>query len=274
MISFESSALGDTLAWIPYLEPFRVKHKCKIVVSTFWNHILKDAYSQYKFVYPGHREENIYALYRIAVENGNFNINKNDWRTIPLQKVAADILGVTYKEMQPKVNEVPLMIAPQGKKYVAISEASTSGCKQWQHPGGWQTVVNFLTELGYSVVVISKEKTELKNVINQTNQPIETTMQNIKMCDFFIGVSSGISWLAWALEKPVVLISGCTKEWNEFQDCVRVINKDVCHGCMNDPAIEFNKGDWWWCPRKQGMICTKSITPNMVINKIQNKFFT
>ena len=34
-IAFESSALGDTLAWIPYIDEFRKKHNCKVVCSTF-----------------------------------------------------------------------------------------------------------------------------------------------------------------------------------------------------------------------------------------------
>jgi autotransporter strand-loop-strand O-heptosyltransferase len=247
-ISFESRSLGDTLAWIPYVELFRVKNKCKVIVSTFWNHILNEAYSQYKFVQPGHIEKELYAMYRIGVETGNKNINKNDWRTIPLQKIAADILGVSDKEIQPKVNPFPIPDTG-GRKFVSISEASTAGCKQWQHPGGWQTVVDFLNNEGYNVVVVSREPTELKNIINQTNQSIQTTIKNIGMSEFFMGVSSGPSWLAWALDKPVVLISGCTKEWNEFS-CTRIINKKVCHGCMNDEKFVFDRGDWWWCPTK------------------------
>jgi len=267
MISFESSALGDTLAWIPYVELFRVKHNCAIFISTFWNRILNEAYGQFKFVNPGHIESDIYALFRIKVENNDPNVHKRDWRTIPLQKVSADILGVEYKELKPKVNLVS-SLKHKGKRYVAISEASTAGCKQWQHPGAWQEIINYLRNKEYDVMVVSRERSELSGIIDQTNHPIETTIKNISMCDFFIGVSSGLSWLAHALSKPVVLISGCTKEWNEFQSCKRVINKQVCHGCMNDIRFEFDKGDWWWCPENKEMICTKSITPEMVIASI------
>jgi hypothetical protein len=34
-IVFESSSLGDTIAWIPYCEEFRKKHNCHVVVSSF-----------------------------------------------------------------------------------------------------------------------------------------------------------------------------------------------------------------------------------------------
>ena len=37
--------------------------------------------------------------------------------------------------------------------------------------------------------------------------------------------------LAWALNKKVVMISGCTSEDNEFKENnYRVINKNVCNG--------------------------------------------
>ena len=34
-ISFESKALGDTLAWLPYCAEFAKYYQCKVVVSTF-----------------------------------------------------------------------------------------------------------------------------------------------------------------------------------------------------------------------------------------------
>lgn len=38
-IAFDSSSIGDTLAWIPYVEEFRKKHNCEITVSTFHNYL-------------------------------------------------------------------------------------------------------------------------------------------------------------------------------------------------------------------------------------------
>ena len=40
--------------------------------------------------------------------------------------------------------------------------------------------------------------------------------------DFFIGMSSGLSWLAWACNTKVVMISGVTIKENEF-----IIQKDI-----------------------------------------------
>src|SRR6266403_5924479 len=33
-VAFESGAMGDTISWMPYIEEFRKKHDCQVVVST------------------------------------------------------------------------------------------------------------------------------------------------------------------------------------------------------------------------------------------------
>jgi SAM-dependent methyltransferase len=37
LISFDTKGIGDTIAWIPYIEEFRNKHNCNVWISTFWN---------------------------------------------------------------------------------------------------------------------------------------------------------------------------------------------------------------------------------------------
>jgi len=69
----------------------------------------------------------------------------------------------------------------------------------------------------------------LKNIINNTDRKLEETINNIYKSKLFIGVSSGLAWIAWAIGKPVVMISGCTQDWNEPSDIYRVINKNVCY---------------------------------------------
>ncbi len=49
-----------------------------------------------------------------------------------------------------------------------------------------------------------------------------------------MGLSSGLSWLAWAAGIPVVMISGFTHPTNEFATPYRVINYHACNGCWND----------------------------------------
>jgi SAM-dependent methyltransferase len=85
-------------------------------------------------------------------------------------------------------------------------------------------------------------------------------------------LSSGISWLAWALKKKVVMISGFTKEFNEFYTPYRLINSNVCNGCWNNVKNKFDPGDWDWCPEKKHtnnkFECSKEITFEMVKEKI------
>jgi hypothetical protein len=38
-IALESKALGDTFAWLPYVEEFRKKHDCQVICSTFHNQL-------------------------------------------------------------------------------------------------------------------------------------------------------------------------------------------------------------------------------------------
>ena len=90
-----------------------------------------------------------------------------------------------------------------------------------------------------------------------------------------MGVSAGPTWLAWALKIPTILISGYSAKWGEYSTNIqRIINEDVCHGCFNDPDAPFERGDWNWCPRQKGTTrqfeCSKTITPDMVIDAINN----
>jgi autotransporter strand-loop-strand O-heptosyltransferase len=58
-IVFESSSLGDTLAWMPYCEEFRKKHNCHVIVSSFMNSMFQDQYPEIEFVDRGVSVQNI-----------------------------------------------------------------------------------------------------------------------------------------------------------------------------------------------------------------------
>ena len=265
-IAFESKSLGDTIAWMPYVEEFRKKHQCTVICSTFWNHLFD--YPEIEFVEPGNEVPNLYALYRIGYFD---NLDKNPYKPtqIPLQKVATAILGLDYVEIVPKLAYTPKV--PSMEVYVTIATNSTSGCKFWTREG-WQGLINWLSQQGYKVYNVSAEPNPFDNCIQITTPSLESKMDWIEHSEFFIGLSSGLSWVAWALNKPVVMISNFTEDWNEFS-CIRITNKDVCHGCWNNQNFSFNPGDWDWCPVNKGrdkhFICHTSITADMVINEIK-----
>jgi len=280
-IAFESSSLGDSIAWVPYVEEFRKKHQCDIICSTFWNNLYQEQYPEIKFIEPNIPVHNLYALYRIGLFDLNVGYeskdrNPRDTRNLPLQEIATDILGLDFKEIVPKIT-IPDKPRKIKDKYVCISIHSTCQAKYWNYKNGWQKIVDYLNELGYKVVHIDKERNYMgnkapKRVIDKTgNIPLEDRITDLKYADFFIGLSSGLSWLSWALRTPVIMISGhSTKFFNFKSNMEQVCIENICHGCLHDIRFKFDKGDWNWCPQNKNFECTKSITPKMVIKKISN----
>jgi autotransporter strand-loop-strand O-heptosyltransferase len=276
-VVLESSSLGDTLAWTPFIREFKDKHGCELIVSTFMNNIFRESYPDIEFVEPGIVVNNIHAMYKIGwfYKDGEFDINRNpsDFKKEPLQKTASDILGLDYKETRALL-KVPNI---EKKKKVGIGIHSTTQAKYWNNPTGWQEVVDYLISLGYEVVLYSKENDGYmgnfhpKGITKFEAGSIERLIEDMASCEFFVGLGSGLSWLAWACELPVVLISGFSEEYSETTlDTYRVINKNVCTGCFN--RYRLNASDWNWCPDHQNterqFECTKEITSQMVIDKI------
>lgn len=265
-INLDSRALGDTLAWFPAVQTFKEKYNAKVIVSTFWNKLLKSEYPDLEIIDPGGSVPNIYAQFSIGCIDNDYNVNKNNWRLIPLQQVATDILGLDYEEIRPKVKRSEKPSRIKGK-YVCISDQSTMDCKLWNYPNAWQITVDHLRGLGYEVVVLGTKSTNLNRVISKIGCSIEETINYLQYSSMFVGLGSGLSWLSWALEIPVILISGFSEEWAEFYDCIRIINKDVCHGCYNDIEHRFGRNKEW-CPRKKDFECSKMILPDTVITEI------
>ncbi len=217
-IKMDGYALGDNIAWIPFVEEFRKKWKCHIICSTFWNNLFIDVYPNIMFIEPNSKIHNVYAQYYIGASNdGNIKYSPIKTKNFSLQKVASVILGLDDMEIIPNVSK-PL--CKTINKYVCISEFGSSKEKNWK--GDWQKVVDYIKSVGYDVVVISKEPTSLKNIINKTGDiNIEERIKDLNDSSLFIGVSSGLSWLAWSVGCPVMIISDVTPFWHEFS-CIRI----------------------------------------------------
>ena len=257
-ISFESQSLGDTLAWIPYVEEFRKKHNCKIIVSTFLNYLFENQYPSIKFVEPNTSVTGVYAKYSmgwfwkddIYVDT---NRNPQDCRLIPLGQTASDILGLDYKEIKPLLN-IPKESSRFNKKYVCISTHSTAQAKYWNKIGGWESVVKYLNDNGYDVVDIDRQYTFGRdecmnsippNAIDKTGDiPLTDRMVDLQHAEFFIGLGSGISWLSWAVGTPSILISSFSKPFCEFQDCIRVYKDSPTSGFFNDSRFRLDISNW------------------------------
>ncbi len=271
-IAFESKSLGDTIGWMPYVEEFRKKHNCIMICSTFWNHLFD--YPDIEFIDPGMVVNDLYALYRVGYFN-NLNKNPHNPLEIPLQKSASAILGLDFVEMTPMLAYKPEV--PKIGRYVTIATNSTSGFKFWGKPQ-WQETINWLVSEGYEVYNVSKELNPFDNCTQITTPSLESKMDWIAGSEFMICLSSGLGWLANAMGKHTFMIANFTEEWNEFtNNCTRIVKKDVCHGCWNNPNFTFDAGNWNYCPLWEGtdrqFECQLSITSTIVIDEIKKAGF-
>lgn len=98
--------------------------------------------------------------------------------------------------------------------------------------------------------------------------PLQERVNLLRHASFFIGLASGLSWLAWATGIPVVLISGFSLPNSEFYTPWRVFNSHGCNGCWDDTSLNFDHKDFLWCPRHKNtdrqFECTRLITGTQV----------
>lgn len=278
-IALESRSIGDTLAWVPYAEEFRRKWGCEVTLSTFWNGLFESQYPEIEFVPPGTVVHGIYAMYRIGWfygEDGEFNpaLNPRDFRKHSLQQTASDILGLDFRHVRPRLK----MPGVAKERKVGIGFHSTAQAKYWNNETGWQEVCDFLLLNGYEVVILSKEGDGYMGnnfpagVKKLPEGPFEDLMAEMAKCELFIGVGSGLSWLAWSMCVPTVVVSGFSEPVSEFdgEEVLRIFNGSVCNGCYN--RYRLDAGDWNWCPDQKGterqFECTKKITGGHVINRL------
>ena len=158
-------------------------------------------------------------------------------------------------------------------KYVILAPESTAGCKEWTYDS-WVLLSKLLKENGYTPVVLTSKKYNIKNVPNAYGRSLEEAMNILYHSEFMIGLSSGLSWINWALGKHTVMISGFTPKYHEFTtNITRIQNEHSCNSCWSNINFKFDSGNWNWCPIWEGTdkqhICQKSISPLTVFNEIK-----
>ena len=278
LISMESKAIGDTVAWAPYVVEFAKKHNCKVIFSSFFNNWFEglEPYKNIKFIKPG-QSVNCNVVYRLGWFKkddkwGDTDKNPNQVNLIPLQKAATDILGLDFKEITYGL-DLPKKSNPRKKEYVVFGPNGTSGCKEWNYEN-WVTLANMIMDLGYDVITLTKNEFFIKGTTNIKNKSFEDVANYLYHAKAFIGLGSGLSWFNWALGNHTYMINGFARPDHEFTTNVtRIYNDNVCVFCWNDEVFTFDAGDWDWCPVYKGTskqhICQKSITPLQVFNKLK-----
>jgi autotransporter strand-loop-strand O-heptosyltransferase len=286
-IQFPIGTLGDTLGWLPYAIKFQEKHKCRLTcaMAEWLIPLFKDVYPNINFItHEQVTPDKYYATYNLGLffDDRDCIFQPTDFRHVGLHRTAGYILGVDPTEVPPKIH-IPDDSRPIPERYVVIAAQSTTQSKYWNNPGGWREIVQFLKDKGYRVLCIDQKATHGHGLIwNHIpygaedftgDKPLAERARYMKHADFFIGLSSGLSWLAWASNTPVAMISGFSLPDNEFATPYRIINYHTCNGCWNDPAHRFDHKDFLWCPRHKDtprqFECTRFITAEHVKNVLK-----
>ena len=291
LIQFPVGTLGDIMAWFPYAARFAEVHACRLTcaMSPLIIPLLRDAYPTIRFV--THDElaeqklpETVYATYSLGLffDDTDNVFQPTDFRHVGLHRTAGYILGVDPTEQPPRL-VLPDETRPIAEPYVCIAVQSSTQCKTWNNPDGWRAVVGFLKARGYRVICIDQKPVHGSGMVwthiphgceDETgDRPLVERARWLRHAAAFVGLSSGLSWLAWAAGAPVVMISGFTHPTNEFTTPYRVINWHACNSCWNDVRHRFDHKDYLWCPRHAGtprqFECTRLITQAQVIGTLK-----
>ncbi len=288
LIKYPVGTLGDIIAWFPYAQAFKHAHDCEVycAMAPELAELFRPTYPELHFVGPDEHPDDIYATYYMGIffPCDDRMHQPVDWRIIGLQKTIPHILGLPPEEIRPKIAPQNLVRAIE-EPYVCIGTQATSQAKYWNNPTGWLNTIRYLKRKGYRVLCIDREvchgggsrwNTIPHGAEDFTgNRPLQDRVDLLYHADFFVGLPSGLSWLAWATGLPVVLISGFSLPLTEFYTPYRVINYHVCTGCFTDSSIEFVHNDFTWCPRHKNTDrqyeCSRFITAehvNAVIDRL------
>ncbi len=287
LVMFPIGTLGDTIAWFSYVARFARKHAGAKVICALADRMIPLLAANYpELELVTHDDiatrslaETAYATYYLGLffDDAALNWQPTDFRFVGLHRTAGYILGVDPTEEAPRL--VPSEATrPIAEPYVVIAVQSSSGAKYWNNPDGWRAVIALLRTHGYRVVCIDQKPVHGTGMMwthiphgceDETgDRPLAERARWLQHADFFIGLSSGLAWLAWAAGCPVVLISGFTHPSNEFDTPHRVINWHTCNSCWNDPTERFDHHDFFWCPRHANtprqFECTRLITAEQV----------
>jgi autotransporter strand-loop-strand O-heptosyltransferase len=288
LVFIESFSIGDTVAAVPYVNKFQEVNPTddiSISINDWLIPYFSTVYPDLKFI--GKKTGYIFD----KIIDLKYDYNK------PIQQGYAEQLGfINTPYIRPNIL-IPNMERPIKNKYITIGVHSTSQLKYWNHPKGkkvqpespyWNELCGMLRKEGYTPVVVEQNElfgtNTLKNGLpskanKKFGQSFLESMNLIYHSEFYIGLSSGMSWVAHAMGKPVAMVSNFTEDWNEFDlltpDYIRITNKNVCHGCWNlvNKEFKFDNDDWYWCPKHQNtnrqFECHTSITPEYVFNEIK-----
>lgn len=278
---FVSGLIGDMQSFLPYIPMVRdywqadVYYSIDSRMSEICGRLFPDIRQADRI------EEGTYATFYFAAGLRLWGWTPIDGRTFPMTQMGQMILGLPYAPPKPAWVPGPRVIK---EPYVCIGvQASTAG-KGWHYPRGWDEVTDYLKGLGYRVLCIDKEKKYRSKLTDYSmemprgaedftgDRPLIERADMLGHAEFFVGLCSGLSWLARTADCPVVMIGGFTMYWTEFSTPYRVYNRLLCSGCYNDLRINWQENGCarQWAGSDDILQCSKKITPRMVIQAIDS----
>lgn len=273
LIDIDGNVIGDTLAWMPAIDKFQKKHNCNLIMyhgNKQIIDILKPNYPNITFTNNFKDKNKIYyAYYQMSIGNVLDQINAPyDSKFVGLKQIAYLLLNVKYN--QNDIVKLSLNKSRQiNQKYVVISCGGSSSLKRWTNKKDWEQVIDFLKQNGYKVYQIGTDEQLIQGCINQIGQKhLQQRIDLIKDADCFIGMSSGLSWIANACKIPIVLICGFTFPNLQFYTPYRVQAIHGCRGCFHNIQPNINKECHYKGTPKQYQ-CYNNITALQVINTVK-----
>ena len=118
-------------------------------------------------------------------------------------------------------------------------------------------------------------------VIDKTGREyeLEDRISDLKYADFFIGLNSGMSWLAWMVKTPVISIVNLQppellvpNDKTISRSRLHDYNENICSDCCVK-GNPFKRDQWFFCTEhyntEREFECSTTITPKMLIKKIK-----
>ena len=209
MLFPERDILGDVIAWLPQAVQYGKLHDCHLTVAMHPNliRLFKPVYPNITFVaHDDPLEPRDYLVFDLCHFDGPVELMAK----IGSPYIAAHILGIKHIDDPPLVH-IASGERPISEPYVCIATQSTAQCKYWNNPGGWDEIVSWLNDCSYRVICIDRHpifghpskwnRMPLGAEDCTGDIPLTERARWIKHAEFFIGLSSGLSWLALGLPR-------------------------------------------------------------------------
>ncbi len=225
---FNSNAIGDMLSFFPYIAIARAWFRASEVYCTI-DERMKEICGR---LFPDVRlrekaEENTYATYFL---NASVDYSAPmDARMLSMAHMGQAILGMPVPAK--RVSWISMKRTIPGP-YVCIGVQASSVGKGWLYPGGWDEVTEYIKSLGYRVLCIDRDKKMQETGFTLEmpvgaedytgDRPLLERADMLHHAEFFVGLCSGLAWLAYTANCPVVMIGGFSMYWTEFFTPYRV----------------------------------------------------